>query len=157
VAFPIGYTWSYLACRTGHLVPVWQVDYLRGEGLPNELVCNVAYMAPCILGRQPPELGAVINYLKNRGITGGYRGTGHPFGSGRGAKPTRIVWLGAVIWVSFQQNLRCSMWMRERQCLVLGVAAADVVMPGMCGYAGHASGICHAISFAPLLWPLLRR
>jgi hypothetical protein len=21
---PIGYTWSYLACRIGHLVPIWQ-------------------------------------------------------------------------------------------------------------------------------------
>jgi DNA gyrase/topoisomerase IV, subunit A len=51
---PIGYTWSYLACRIGDCVPIWQVvlnNLYRHTALQSRFSCN---MVALVAGRPEP-------------------------------------------------------------------------------------------------------
>jgi hypothetical protein len=61
---PIGYTWSYLACRIGHSVPIWQPSWPLGEEGPRQ--CPVPVVSP-----QPADEASLAGSAR-RGTEGGW-------------------------------------------------------------------------------------
>jgi hypothetical protein len=48
-----------------------QVKYLERLGVPSQSICNMASIAPRIVGRDPEtQLGPVVEYIKKKGLSG---------------------------------------------------------------------------------------